>query len=233
MYKSILLISDLHAPYWHRDTVSFLKALKTRYKPDKIISVGDEIDAHSMSFHEHNPDLLSPGKELEKAIELLQTLYTLFPVVDLMESNHGSMVYRRGILSGLPKHVFKSYQDVIAAPKGWRWHSHLVTKMSSGQSLYTCHSKGTDVLRVSQAMGMCVAQGHHHERFELRYWQSEFGLFWGMSVGCMINDAELCYEYNKINLRRPILGHAIILNGVPRLLPMYLNKAGRWTGVVP
>lgn len=228
----ILLISDLHAPFGHPDTIKFLKAIKLKYKPDKVISVGDEVDYHAISFHDSNPDLLSPGLELEKAIDHLKPIMEMFPDMDVMESNHGSMVYRKGVALGLPRHVFKSYRDILTAPKGWKWHGHLVTKMSDGASLYTCHSKGADVLKVSQAMGMSVVQGHHHEKFELRYWANSLGLYFAINTGCMIDDETLAFNYNKVNLKRPIVGHTIILNGLPKLLPMVLNKSGRWTGDV-
>ena len=39
--------------------------------------------------------------------------------------------------------------------------------------------------------------------------------------------------YNKLQKARPIMGHGIIINGQPRLLPMVLNKKHRWIGVVP
>lgn len=229
----ILVISDLHQPYGHSDTVAFLKAIKTKYKPDRVIFTGDEIDAHSLSFHEHNPDLLSPSDELQTAINRLQPLYRLFPEADIMESNHGSMVYRKGVFHGLPRHVFKSYRDVLEAPKGWRWHPHMVLRLSNGQHTYFCHSKGSDILKVSQAMGMSVVQGHSHERFEIRYWANSLGLYWGMHVGCLVDDDSLAFNYNKVNLKRPLIGSAMIINGLPLLIPMVLNSKGRWIGRLP
>jgi len=92
--ERILVISDLHFPFSHPDTITFLGAVKDKYKPDRVISIGDEIDAHAMSFHTHDPDLLSPSSELELAKKYLSVLYRLFPNVDVMESNHGSLITR-------------------------------------------------------------------------------------------------------------------------------------------
>ena len=58
-YKSVLVISDLHIPYHHPDAFEFLKALKKKYKPDLVVNIGDEIDQHSISMHDSNPDLPS------------------------------------------------------------------------------------------------------------------------------------------------------------------------------
>src|SRR5438445_200303 len=96
--KNILVISDMHHPYSHPDTLSFLKALKAKYKPDTVVCIGDEIDAHDMSFHDSNPDLDSAGVELDKAIKSLTPIYKLFPNVTVVESNHGSMVFRKALV---------------------------------------------------------------------------------------------------------------------------------------
>jgi len=47
----ILFISDMHVPYHHPNTVPFLKMLKDRYSPTRIICLGDEVDKHGLSFH--------------------------------------------------------------------------------------------------------------------------------------------------------------------------------------
>ena len=65
MHKSILIISDTHIPYHHKDLFPFLKAIKKLYKPTKIVHIGDEVDKHALSFHDSDPDLPSAGDELK------------------------------------------------------------------------------------------------------------------------------------------------------------------------
>jgi predicted phosphodiesterase len=231
-YNRVLIISDLHAPYFHPDTVAFLRALKNKYKFDLVVSVGDEIEGASLSFHEKDPDLLSPSDELKSAIQKLQPIYRLFPKMRLVESNHGSLVYRRARFAGLPSSVIKGYREVIEAPRGWVWSNDFTFHCSDGRPVYVCHSKGADVLRVSQSLGMSVIQGHHHEIFAIRYWGNSLGLYWGLQTGCMIDDSALSFRYNKTNLRRPVIGCAGVIKGQPVLFPMILNKNGRWIGEV-
>lgn len=47
--KSVLIISDTHFPYTHKDYYKFLKAVKKKYtdKNSIICHVGDELDFHS------------------------------------------------------------------------------------------------------------------------------------------------------------------------------------------
>jgi len=228
-YKSILVISDTHFPYQHPDTIDFLKEIKRIYKPDRVVHIGDEVDYHSISFHPSDPDLLSPGDELQCAIARMKPLYKLFPKVNLIESNHGSLVYRKGKVHGLPRHIFKSYREILEAPKGWKWSFDLTLK-SCGKEIYFCHGKTAAPARLSQSMGMCTVQGHFHEKFEVIYWANPNGLYWDMRVGCLIHDKTLAFNYNNTNLKRPIIGTGIIIDGYPKLIPMILNKKGRWIG---
>lgn len=228
MYKSVLVISDQHFPYNHPDIIEFLKAIKQRYQPDKVVNIGDELDYHAISFHDHDPDLMSPSDELKTAINRISPLYELFPEMDILESNHGSLVYRKGKTHGLPRHVFKSYREVLGAPEGWHWHHDLTLKMANGQGVYFCHGKISDAIRHSQSLGMSVVTGHFHEKFEIRYWGNSKGLFWSMIVGCLIDNDSLAFAYNKVNLKRPIIGCGLISNGLPVLLPMILDEDGRW-----
>lgn len=233
MNNRVLVIGDLHCPYWHPDTIAFLKAIKQKYNPDRVIQIGDELDYHAISFHEHNPDLLSPGDELKTAIQKLKPLYEMFPSMDLIESNHGSLVYRKGLFHGLPRHVFKSYKEVIEAPKNWHWHFDLTIKLSNGNYCYFHHAKSSDVLATSQSMGMSAVQGHLHEKMSIQYWANPLGLFFAAQTGCLINDKSLAMNYNKTNLKRPLIGSLIIIDGLPKLLPLIKNKGGRWTKHIP
>jgi hypothetical protein len=225
----VLVISDLHAPYYHRDTIPFLTAINELFKPDKIILTGDEIDGHCISFHDSDPDLpFSPSSELEKAIEHLKPIYELFPKADILESNHGSLVYRRGKHGGIPRSVFKDYREILEAPRGWNWHSELTIKLSDGRDCYFHHGKSSNGLRLSQSMGMNVVQGHFHQQSSIQYYNSPIGTMWSLVAGCMIDDKSLAFSYNKLQLYRPMLSCAIILDGQPKLLPMILNSEGRW-----
>ena len=94
----ILVISDLHIPYHHPDSFSFLNKLKTRYSWDKVINIGDEMDWHSINVsHVINPDLPSAADELEVGKFWMKKLEKMYPDMLLLESNHGSMVLRRAM----------------------------------------------------------------------------------------------------------------------------------------
>lgn len=226
----ILVVSDFHAPYNHPDAVDFLAAIKKEYKPDRIVVIGDEVDHHAMSFHDSDPDLLSAGHELEKAIEELKPLYKLFPEADIVDSNHGSMHYRKGKHHGIPRKYLKGYNEILDAPIGWKWSKDLVLKASDGSDIYFHHGLSTQSIKIAQQMGMKYVQGHFHSKFEVQYSSSPDKLIWSMTVGCLVDDHSMAFNYNKTTLQRPIIGVGLIINGHPVLMPMQLAKGGRWIG---
>lgn len=228
--KSILVISDTHFPYQHPDTIAFLAEIKRVYKPDRVIHIGDEIDGHSISFHPKDPNLYAPSDEFKRAIELMSPLYDMFPKVDIVESNHGSLVQRRAKSSGLPIEVIKPYREILKAPRGWKWHFDLTIKASDGRSIYFTHGKTSVSGGLSKSMGMNTVQGHYHEKFEIIRWSNTLGTYWDLRVGCLVDDHSLAFNYNNTNLKRPSIGTGIILDGEPRLLPLIMDKKGRWIG---
>lgn len=228
--RRILVISDLHAPYQHQDAVEFLAAIKDKYKPTRVILSGDEADFHGISFHDHDPDLDSAGKELEGTIAALKPLYKLFPKAEVLESNHGSLVLRKALSNGLSRKFFKSPGEILQAPKSWSWHFDITLTLPNDTQCYFHHSKGANVKKNSQALGMSFVQGHHHESFEIQYWGNPNALLFGMTVGCLVDPHSLAMAYSKNNLKRPVIGCAVIIDSIPTLIPMVLNKKGRWVG---
>mgnify|MGYP003114081890 FL=1 len=224
----ILVISDTHIPYHHKDSIDFLKAIKKKYKPDRVIHIGDEVDSHAISFHDSDPDLYSAGYEHQMSLPVIKELEKIFPVMDLMDSNHGSLVYRRQKASGLPRAAMKSYNEYLDVGDGWTWHDDLMIRMSNGQDCYFCHGKFANVLKVAQQYGCPTVQGHYHSSFNIQYWGNPNSLNWGMQVGCLIDSDSLAFEYMKTQKSRPIIGCGIIIDGIPKLLPMVLNKGGKW-----
>jgi hypothetical protein len=227
----ILVIPDLHFPYCHIDALDFLHKLKTNLQPTRIICLGDELDYSAMNFHESNADMPSAGHELVLGLGYIDTLHELFPKMDLLHSNHGSMAYRRAKHAGMPLHLLKSYNDVLGVPKDdWCWHESLIARLPNGNEVEFIHGISSNILAASQARGRSLVQGHHHSLFELRYWSGGNGLNFAITSGCLIDDTSLAFAYNKLQVKRPIIGVTFIENSLPYLIPMALDSNNRWTG---
>ena len=226
-YKRILVISDMHLPYQHKDAIQFLKEIKKEFKPDFVVNIGDLLDFHAINMHTHDPDLYSAGMELDRSKEYIKEIESIYPEVTEVDSNHSSLVYRRALKYGMSKQFLKPYGEFLGTRK-WKWVDDLTLTMSNGQRCFFTHGRSADVLKVSQTMGMSAVQGHYHTKFLISYWANPDNLFFAMNVGCMINQKSLAFNYAKNFKTRFILGCGIIINGVPRLLPMVLNDKGKW-----
>lgn len=135
--RDILFISDLHIPYHHPDALAFLAALAAKYKFGRVVCVGDELDWHALSYHDKSPDLHSAGDELAKARGTIRELYRLFPLMDIIESNHGSLSFRKAVTHGFPRHTMTSYADTLFVGGSFSWHVSTfgLTRRLSSKSL--------------------------------------------------------------------------------------------------
>lgn len=224
----ILLISDLHVPYHHQDTFEFLSHLKHKYNPTRVICLGDECENQALSYHEKSPELFSAGYELIEAKKYLKELERMFPEMDILESNHGSLAYRKAKSHGIPKEYLKSYNEILGVGEGWKWHHDMVIELPNGSKLYLHHGKSPNVLKLSQQYAMNAAQGHHHNSFSISYWHTPEHLLWGMSIGCLIDNDSLSFSYNKLSIVKPVIGTGLVIDSLPVLEPMVLGKDKRW-----
>ena len=232
MEKCILVISEQHKPYHHPQMMDFLKAVKKKYKPTRIVNIGDELDHHALSFHDSDSDLPSAGDEHRLALKTIKEMENLFPKMDLVHSNHGSLSYRRAFATGIPKAYLKDYNDFLEVGKGWKWQEDLIVETPSGK-VYFCHGKVASIEKLVQQYGMSCVQGHYHSRFHCVYVSRPEALTWGLQVGCLVDKDSMAMAYGRVFKDRPIIGTGIIIDGLPKCLPMVLSKGGRWNKVVP
>lgn len=226
MNECVLVISDTHFPYQHQDTFHFLKEIKDQYAPDRIIHIGDEVDHHGLNFHGIDPDLPSHSDELEKAKACCRQLASLFPKIDLLESNHGSLSYRRAKASGMSSECMKPYRDILGAPKSWRWHYDLTIKLPNGQEVYFTHGRSGRGL--ARTEGVNCVQGHYHQKMGIQFYKNSRGnLIFDAFTGCLISDSR-AFAYNRTDTIRPSLGLLMIINSIPLIQPLHLNKRGKW-----
>ncbi|MCK5017759.1 MAG: hypothetical protein KAS32_11910, partial [Candidatus Peribacteraceae bacterium] len=170
--SNILVIPDLHAPYQHRHALEFLSDVNVAMQPSRVISLGDETDGHALSFHDSDPNLDSAGMELSKAREFLQALERVFPIMDICHSNHGSLIYRRAIKSGIPVEYIKSYRDILFRDNGgsgWQWMEKIITYLPNGDKVVFQHQSSGEILAIAAHERANIVQGHEHGMFNLQY----------------------------------------------------------------
>ena len=230
--ERILVIPDQHMPYHHPDMIPFLVAVRDTFKPDLVVNLGDELDHHAMSFHDSDPNLDSAGIELEKALPTLHALEREFPQMLICHSNHGSMSFRRAKAHGVPVQYLKRYRDVLfpnGGGDGWHWAYAWRIDTDLGPVMFK-HQSSASIVSDAAHNQANVVVGHHHGKFSVEYAASSAALYYGMYCGCLIDKDSLAFAYGKHTQYKPIVGCAVILNGVPTLIPMLLDREGRWVG---
>jgi hypothetical protein len=223
-------ISDIHAPYEHRDALSFIKETFKHYKVNEYVCAGDEADQHSMSpNHLHDPDGQSPGDERERALEHLRPWYRAFPHMKVCTSNHGARPFRRAFQFGIPSAYLRSYAEFMEAPGGWGWRDSWEI-----DGVTYLHGEGYSgplgALKCAQAHMAPVVIGHLHSYAGVLFNANPKHLFWGLNAGCLIDRHALAFAYAKNSPAKPILGCGIVRDRIPTFVPMNLTKNGRWDG---
>ena len=232
-YKKVMVIGDMHIPYHHKESMSFLRALKKKYKGfDLVVNIGDELDQHAISMHDSDPDLPSAGDELKLAKKHVKELEKIFPDMTLVDSNHSSLVYRRALKYGLPKAYLKHYNEFLGvSPTRWKWVQDLTITLNDGSRCFFTHGMSANVLQVAQKYGMHTVQGHYHSKASIQYFSNHDKLVWGAQTGCLTNQDSLAFSYAKNFKDRFIMSSLVIVDGQPRIHPMVI-KNGKWIGKI-
>ena len=231
-YSSVLVISDLHAPWQHPDALEFLLSIKKKIKPDFVLNVGDECDAHALSMHDSDPDLPSAGDELKMAKKVIHDLEKIFPEMTLLHSNHSSLIYRRALKHGMPRAYLRNYNEFLEIGPGWQWVDDINFKVSDGSEVFATHGISADGLKLAMQYGKNVIQGHFHSKFNIQYFSNPDNLIWSMSCGCLTKQSSLAFQYARNFRMRFVIGTGAVIDGQPKLFAMQMDKHGRWTGEI-
>lgn len=227
--STVLVIPDLHIPFHHKDAFKFLQAVKKKFRPNEVINLGDMEDWHSISMHDHDPDGLSAGLELQALRNEVKPFFKLFPKMKICTSNHGSLPFRRAFRYGLPKDLIKSYREILKAPKTWKWADQWEVDGIVFEHGDPFSGQAAAIKAAEQNMQSTVI-GHVHSFAGIQYSANSRHLIFGFNVGCLIDKDAYAFAYAKKIKRKPILGCGIIKDGVPQFIPMKLDRKGNWTG---
>ena len=204
--RRILVVGDLHEPFTHPDYLDFCKQTYSNYNCNQVIFIGDIIDSHGWSYHEHDPDGMSAGNELNLAIKKVAKWYKAFPVADVMIGNHDRLASRKMFSAGVPQKFLRSYNDILNTPK-WNWLESIVYD----DVLYE-HGEGGQAQTKAKNNMMSVVCGHTHTESYVRWFVGKKIRVFACQTGCGISPTAYSMAYAK-NFKRQSLGAAVILGG--------------------
>jgi predicted phosphodiesterase len=220
--NNVLIIGDTHLPFEIEGYLDFCKKLEKDYQCSKIIHIGDLVDNHCVSFHDHDPDGHSPGDEYKMALDKCEEWYKAFPIVKICIGNHDRLPFRKAFTAGLPKNWLKSYQEMFNSPNTWKWdfiHREFGVIYQHGTGL----SGEMASINAARENRQSTVLGHLHTVCNTRFLASNKDLIFGMNVGCGIDHHKYAFAYGRENTRKPVISAGIVIDGkYPINIPMII-----------
>lgn len=205
----ILVIADTHIPFEKKGYLEFCLGIRDKFKCGTVVHIGDLVDNHAISYHEHDPNGWSPAAEMEQADNHLKNWFKAIPNLKLCRGNHDRLVDRKGKTVGLPKRCFKPFRAMWNLPKGWKdefvWEvDKVIYQHGTGYSGKFAHVQAAYNNRQSTVIG------HLHSGAGIEWSANEKGVMFGMNVGCGFDRHTYAFAYGKDFRRKPIVGCGIV-----------------------
>jgi predicted phosphodiesterase len=217
----ILVIGDTHLPATKQGYFNFCKAVELKYGCNEVIHIGDLVDFHSISYHEHDPAVPSISDELKRVRTELKKVIRLFPKMRICLGNHDLLIYRKAKTHGLFKEFFKSMNQILDVPDEWIFDNEFNINgvkyfHGTGYSGKYPHAIAASIHRQN-----CVI-GHCHSVCGIEYMACKKDLIWGMSVGSGIDDKQIVFEYGQDTPRKSVISCGVVINGSPQIITVKL-----------
>ena len=203
------IIADTHIPFELPNYLDFCLQIFKRCKCDTFVHIGDLVDNHAISYHEHDPNGKSPEEEMKEADEHLKRWFKAFPSLFLCRGNHDRLVDRKCKTSGLPDRVFKPFRDIWKLPKGWRDEFNFEideVRYTHGTGLMGSNAHITAASQNRQS----TVIGHTHSTGAINYLVSEKDRIFGMNVGCGLDRRTYAFEYGRDFTKKPVIGCGVV-----------------------
>lgn len=223
MKDNFLFIGDVHEPYSHAHALKFCKMLQKDFEipHSNIYSVGDLLDQYHFSRWPKSPDAKhTANQELDIGRERLKKWQNAFPELKLCESNHDLRYMKKALGAELPSQVIKSFVEIYEITAEWEIKEEFIICANQCEIL-VCHGEEyPEAIDAAINYGVNVIQGHHHNKFGVRYKKSRLQQLWGASTGCLVDPTSFAFEYGNKHKQKPILGSVVVINGVPHAIPL-------------
>ena len=213
-------IGDPHEPVCKDGYLEFCQQISNEYGCDQPVIMGDIYDSHNISFHQRSPKAPGVIAEYEKARAKIAKWYKAFPNAIVLIGNHDARTVRLAETVNIPECFLKDYNEVWNTPK-WKWVHEIIL-----DGVYYFHGEGFGgqypAFNAARQMGMSVVMGHTHSNAGIKWYVNPERRWFGMDVGCGIDDKKYAFEYNKHNKKRSVVSCGVVVDGHPyhEMMPM-------------
>lgn len=205
------IAGDQHKPFEHPGYLDFCRDTWNKWKATIFVNIGDVVDAHGLSFHEHDPNGMSAELEATEAGKGITRWYKAFPTMKVCIGNHDCRPFRVAKKAGMPDRYVRNYAQVWKTPK-WNWR--LEHKIDGVLYEHGTGSSGKDAAYNRAISQRCsVVMGHVHSYAGVKYHANPFSRIFGLNVGCGVDIGAYAFDYGKMFPVRPILGCGVVIDG--------------------
>jgi len=224
--SKVLCIPDLHNPWSRLGGRQFCEDLYVDWDCDKVVFIGDVVDEHFASFHTREPSAPGAMEEYERTKQALADWYKSFPNAVVTIGNHDRRAIRQAKTVNLPEIFLKPYAEIWGTPK-WKWVENVTI-----DDVYYYHGDGQGgeypACNAVRKMLMSVVMGHNHTASGVKYYVNPTRRIFACDTGCLIDDKQIAFAYSDRNKRRSVLSAAVIVDGIPYVVPMACGKNERY-----
>jgi len=207
--KNVLVIGDTHCPFEKKGYLEFCLRIHKQLKCTEVVHIGDLVDNHSISYHEHDPDGRSPIDEMAETDKHLKKWFKAFPEVKLCRGNHDRLVDRKGKTNGLPSRAFKDFRDIWELPKGWTDDfEFIIDNVKYLHGTGYSGKLGHIQCAIDQRMSCCI--GHLHSFAGVGYLANNVDLVFGMNTGSGVDRSAYAFEYGRDFKNKPIISCGVV-----------------------
>lgn len=223
----VLVIGDLHAPVTRKHYLRFCKDVYKKKKCNKVVFIGDVVDWTSISFHAANPECPGPADEYRLALQCIQKWHRAFPKATVVIGNHDRRPHRKAEKEGIFPKLLRNYDEVWKTPK-WKWVTSCII-----DSVFYCHGDGkgggmSPAFNTAKNMGMSVVMGHFHSKGGIKWLVNPLRRWFGLDVGCGIDDAAFAFAYAKEQTYRSVISCGVVRNGKGDHVMMEMSKGEKY-----
>ena len=216
--RPVLVVPDLHAPYHHQDAIEFLLWVQEwRGCRERIVSVGDMFDFHSMSRFISETDAPSAKSEYRKACEFAEEFSDVFPQGDMVLGNHDLIPQRQMDSIGLDTSMLKANNKLYNLPDGWDIHPLYHVIEPDTWNVLVEHGIGSGgkygCANTAKEKRCPYVQGHIHSAAAVIYSTNHENTIFGLNVGCLVDSSSLAARYGKYFTKKGVLGCGVIYSG--------------------
>jgi predicted phosphodiesterase len=207
--KRIVVISDLQVPFHDTKAIRNVSKFITKYKPDDVLCVGDELDFQTISRWSSGRDEWSGtiGRDRNTCQEVLYDLR----VTHIVRSNHTDRLYkslasRLPGLIGLPELEYENFMGFRELGIKFHRKPYEITKdwiMVHGDEQSTKPHGGLTALEAAKRHGKSVVCGHTHRQgissFTTASGGHLTGIVTGFEVGHLMDTTQAYYTRGTFN----------------------------------